>query len=136
MNANNNNRVPPRFVPTLTEVVEVPAWVLPGEPLHAPAPWVEVEPASDEVAQSLAEPTADPLSPSPALDVWAEEITRRVTEQVEQRLAALLAEHSADMARVLTQAVAQQLRAELPALVHQAAEASAAPATSWTGDGQ
>lgn len=142
MNPNHEARVPPRFVPTLTEVVEVPEWVLPGvlpvEPMSAPAPWAAPEPEPETGSQPLVE-TVEPVpdaSLSAAPDPWADEITRRVTEQLEQRLEALLAHHSADMAQLLAHAVAQQLRSELPALVHQAVESSVAPASLWPANGQ
>jgi hypothetical protein len=137
MSAHHEARVPPRFVPTLTEVVQVPDWVLPAEPLNAPAPWAAFE--SESESESRAEAPADlavDVPPPLALDAQADEITRRVTAHLEQRLAALLEEQSADMTRVLAQTVAQQLRGELPALVRQALQSSATPAAQWPLDGQ
>ncbi|MDP3627105.1 MAG: hypothetical protein Q8S12_10935 [Hydrogenophaga sp.] len=147
MNPNNEARVPPRFVPTLTEVVDVPEWVLPGvlpvEPMGAPAPWAALEPVPvpEPEPQPQVEAVVPPV-PSPDVarsavpDAWADEITRRVTERLEQRLASMLAQHSADMAQVLAQTLAQQLRGELPALVRQAVESSEAPFSQWPAGGQ
>lgn len=137
MNPNNDTRVPPRFVPTLTEVVNVPDWVLPAEPVSAPVPWAAVDslPETPSEPETPIEASTD-LRPPPTLDVRTDEITRRVTAHLEQRLAALLAEQLADMTGVLAHAVAQQLLNELPALVQQAVQASASPATQWPVDGQ
>lgn len=137
MNPNNDTRVPPRFVPTLTEVVHVPEWVLPAGPLNTQVPWVAVDSPTETPSEPGTPVEASTDLPPPAtFDAQTDEITRRVTAHLEQRLAALLEEQLADMARVLSHAVAQQLLNELPALVQQAVQASAAPATPWPVDGQ
>jgi len=161
MNPSQEARTPPRYVPTLTEVVKVPEGVLPRSeavllsdlapldavPLQA-LPLQEVSLQEDrqrEVPQhevqvlqeAWPEPMSSPPNAAPALlDDWAEQITQRVLERLEQRLCFLLEEQSAEMARGLAQAVSLRLRSELPELVQQAVHAWPAPSDTQPASGQ
>lgn len=158
-------RIPPRFVPTLTEVVNVPPGLLPVQPLPqspsedtrtddggsasgvptasvsaaiaAPAVTPTSMPASTQVGMSVEMPVLMPASapegmpvlppflPPAAmggLEAWSDQITRCVIDQIEQRLPTMVDEH----ARMLSVAIAHQLRDELPAMVHQAVQTSLA----------
>lgn len=145
MTASAEPRTPPRFVPTLTEVVDVPDGLLPHQrlppdPAAAPQMLAEqlttqtaLEPAPQALAMAghgsesalghapvCAEaPSAGTFTASD-LDAWTDQLTRRVIEQLEQRLPALLEAH----ARSLSLATAQELRKELPGMVHLAVQAS------------
>jgi hypothetical protein len=147
MNAHNEQRIPPRFVPTLTQVVEVPAGLLPAQPLpeapvpprfeappEVPLPWQ----APDALAMpDLPAPPAPqpPQAPSAEmLDAWAAQITQRVLVQLDARLPAILDAQAAALAAHMAAAAAEQLRGELPALVQDAVEATLAQAAWGVAD--
>lgn len=126
MNGFNDPRTPPRFVPTLTEVVDVPDGQVAA--LTTPATGV-VEapsepsnhgafPATAAPAVALPPPTADMLG------AWADLITQRVLQQLEQHMATAIQREAADVVARLTEGVSQQLRSELPDVVHAAIRAS------------
>lgn len=114
MMAPTEPRTPPRFVPTLTEVVSVPEGLLQAYPSPANAGT-----SPPVVGAQAASPVPAPFEQ----DAWADAITHRVAGLLEQRLHALLEEH----ARLLSQAAAQQLADELPALVRQALRSAKPP---------
>lgn len=125
MNGFNDPRTPPRFVPTLTEVVDVPEGL--GAALTTPVPRVDApsEPSAHEVlpvtgapAVALPPPTAD------MLDAWTDLITQRVLLQLEQHMSTAIQRQAADVVARLTEGVSQQLRRELPDVVHAAIQAS------------
>lgn len=138
MTSNHENRVPPRFVPTLTEVVEVPEGLLPlSPPLPVPVseavlPQEDVEQGAPERQQDRPGHTAawpsEALAPPPlpgasavpaSMVAWAEHITQRVMAHLEPRLSELLVAQSAELAHRLAQSVALQLGDELPGVVQQ-----------------
>ena len=134
MNGPGDARTPPRFVPTLTEVVDVPDWLLAKVPV-APSP--EPTPPEPPVAFDLpahsaasVSPVLSPPSSANEIDAWADLITQRVLEQLEHRLPTLIQDQVADMASRLAEGVSQQLRGQLPTMVHEAVRAS----LSATGD--
>lgn len=156
MTPSHEGRTPPRYVPTLTEVVKVPEGVLPRSeavllsdlapldavPLQA-LPLQEVSLQEDRqhevpvLQEAWPEPMSSPPNAAPALpDDWAEQITQRVMERLEQRLCLLLEEQSAAMARDLAQAVALRLRSELPELVQQAVHSWPARSDTLPDSGQ
>jgi len=131
MNGPGDARTPPRFVPTLTEVVDVPDWLLAKAPVseaYEPTPPEPTEPplVFDFPADSAAivSPPAPPPPTTEALDAWADLITQRVLEQLEHRLPTLIQDQVADMASRLAEGVSQQLRGQLPTMVHEAVRAS------------
>lgn len=131
MSTSPEPRTPPRFVPTLTEVVELPDWApSPAEPPLPPQPFMGSRPdavlLTDVVPPPAAPPAPTGLTPE-ALDAWSDQITQHVLEQLDQRLAVVLQGLSAELAQYLAQSAAQQLRGELPDLVRQAVLASAPP---------
>lgn len=158
MNSPSDPRTPPRFVPTLTEVVNVPQGLLPVQPLpeSAPAaqtqeaPWSVGGPtpcgAENAAPPDLAPPVAPPkmasvtgLATVPTtdmMDAWAAEITRRVLAQLEQRLSSLLQAQAIEVARQLAEIAAQQLHGDLPHMVGEAVRSSFAAPVDSAGDAQ
>ena len=137
MNGPHDPRTPPRFVPTLTEVVDLPEGLVAA--LAMPAPLVD---APSEQPPSYGEPpvagapvVALPPPTADTLDAWADLITQRVLLQLEQHLPALLQRQAADVVARLTDGVSQQLRSELPHMVHAAVRASF-PATEAHSPGE
>lgn len=134
MSTSPEPRTPPRFVPTLTEVVQLPDWApSPAEPPlppQPPQPFMGSRPdavlLTDVVPPPAAPPAPTGLTPE-ALDAWSDQITQQVLEQLDQRLVVVLQGLSAELAQYLAQSAAQQLRGELPDLVRQAVLASAPP---------
>lgn len=134
MSTSPEPRTPPRFVPTLTEVVELPDWTpslaepplapQPQQPFIGPRPDAVL--LTDVVPPPAAPPAPTGLTPE-ALDAWSDQITQQVLEQLDQRLAVVLQGLSAELAQYLAQSAAQQLRGELPDLVRQAVLASVPP---------
>lgn len=125
MNGFNDPRTPPRFVPTLTEVVDVPEGPVTAQ--NTPAPRVDAPsepsthgalPVAGAPAVALPPPTAD------MLDAWADLITQRVLLQLEQHMSTAIQRQAADVVERLTEGVSQQLRLELPDVVHAAIRAS------------
>lgn len=101
----SNLRVPPRFVPTLTAVLEVPA-----EPVAVSAPAdVAPEPAAPE------QPTVDMIAvrPNELSDAEAFRLEEQLLHRVLQRVDLRLEERLSD---AVSAAVQQQLDAMLPRL--------------------
>lgn len=135
MNGFNDPRTPPRFVPTLTEVVDVPEGPVAAQNMPVPRFDAPSEPsihgalpAAGAPAVALPPPTAD------MLDAWADLITQRVLLQLEQHMSTAIQRHAADVVARLTEGVSQQLRLELPDVVHAAIRASF-PATEAHSSG-
>ena len=93
-------RTPPRFVPTLTDVVDLPAQVPQARPT-APAPGVPA------VAQVRRDAPAQPASaPSPDLEA---EIAERVQALLQERLGQALQLALQEVRPLVREAVAQSL---------------------------
>lgn len=145
MSTSPEPRTPPRFVPTLTEVVELPDWApspaqappspLPPQPFMGPRPDAVL---LTDVVPSTPAPHPAPARLTPeALDAWSDQITQQVLGQLDQRLAVVLQGLSAELAQYLAQSAAQQLQGELPDLVRQAVRATAPPgAAQAAADGE
>lgn len=113
-------RVPPRFVPVLTEVVHADT--------IAPALWQE---SAATVVPPAALPitTAAPLvpAPAPALDALEDQLIHRVMQRVDVALERQLHDAVATMVLQHTQSLVPRLREEIEFVVRQAvAEAVAA----------
>lgn len=110
MNSGSDTRVPPRFVPTLTEVVVPPEGFL-SEPLLLPDHAFGEQPAAD--TQFFEAPTAPaPAVAVPSAETLADRVSRDVCHQLEQQLPGLL------------EVAARQLQEALPALVQAAVESA------------
>lgn len=146
MSAHSETRSPPRFVPTLTEVVAVPAGLLPAQPMpealsptrfqalpEAPPTWRSGDALAPPDLAAPPAPLPQPQPPSAEmLDAWAGQITERVLAQLEARVPAILDAQAAGLAARMATAAAEQLRGELPALVQDAVVATLAQA-AWGG---
>ena len=97
-------RTPPRFVPTLTEVV------------HADAVMSEPAPVVDMLAP---QPVSEPLSPDRSPGVLEEEIVHRVMQRVDVSLDHRLREAIAVVVQEQTRSVVPRLREEIEAVVRQ-----------------
>lgn len=148
-------RTPPRFVPTLTEVVEVPEGLLPVDPSPHTAPTARPEPGTqdrvapgDEVAARHPQPEQRLDAPMPASGSWPTpeglqalgvQITEQVMLRLEQRLTVLVkqqvAQATEQWARSLSEAVNRQLQAEVPELVQQALAFAVQPVDPGAADG-
>lgn len=119
-------RIPPRFVPTLTEVVSVPDGMLPAP---GEGPLALLDPAGQPGRDRPQVPPQATEAPWSAdhMDAWSEQVAGRVIAQLEQRLPALLEEH----ARLWSQAAAQTLRQELPAMVQEAVRTTCPSPDPW-----
>lgn len=106
-------RVPPRFVPVLTEVVQADAVAAPlwqESPATAPAPVLPIAPAS-----------------ASALDALEDQLIHRVMQRVDVALERQLHDAVATMVLQHTQSLVPRLREEIEFVVRQAvAEAVAA----------
>lgn len=99
-------RTPPRFVPTLTDVVDLPAQAPQARP-PAPAPAAPVVAASAAVAGVWRDASAQP-APAPAPDLEAE-IAERVQALLQERLGQALQLALQDVRPLVREAVAQSL---------------------------
>lgn len=99
------HRIPPRYVPTLTEVVQLPA---------APAP------------QAPALPTPVPVHVPVSAQVLQEAITHRVMQRVDSALEPLLRQAVAELVMTHMQLLEPMLREEIEAIVRKTVSESLA----------
>ncbi|QEA12063.1 hypothetical protein FOZ74_02865 [Comamonas flocculans] len=108
------SNAPPRFVPTLTDVVQVPEPAQQPAPASAPAPFVPAAPASVSPPSWAARTAPTMAEASPAAPVVSPELVAKIADRVQavlqERMA--LALHSAlrDMRPLVHDAVIQALK--------------------------
>jgi hypothetical protein len=112
----SSTRTPPRFVPTLTAVVEPPATVAPAEPLpgealaaEAPAPAVESHHAFESAAEERAALMSTAVISEAEAFQFEDDLVHRVMQRIDLSLEARLTD-------TVSAALQSQLDAMLPRL--------------------
>lgn len=122
-----SSRTPPRFVPTLTEVVHV------GDVAAEPAPFVDMlaAPQAPVYTAQTHEPVYVPANPG----VLEEEIVHRVMQRVDVSLDQRLREAIASVVQEQTRSVVPRLREEIEAVVRQSVYEAVADELAQAGSG-